>query len=250
MKRFCTTFMIVIAILTVFSCAGDRPPVILEPEQEWLVAEVEFKKKKYAKAVELYKTFLNHHRGHANASEAAFKIGECYYKQEDYVLAISRFEYFLKTFPFSKLADEAQYKIGLSHWEQKHAQDYDQTDIEKALQAFEQLVNTYPSSRWKADSILKISYCREILARKLYKAGMFYQRYDKYDSAIKYFDNLIDNYKDTNIGWVNWARYRKGQCLYFLGNKNKGDEQLKLAYSISNDAKLKREIMGFIKEME
>jgi len=246
MKRLYIPMTFLLLGIMGLSCGGYRPPVILEPEQQWAMAEFEYNKKSYSKAIEQYKTFLSHHRGHAKAEEAAFKMGMCYFKMEDYILATSRFQYFLKTFPFSSLGDEAQYRIGLCYWEQKNSRDYDQTSIEKGLSAFDQIINTYPKSRWTPDAIVKAKECRNILANKMYRAGYFYQKSKKYLSAIIYYNQVLKDYSNTD--YANWSYFRKGQCLMFLGYRERGEQQINLALTLTKDNDLKHEIMNFLNE--
>ena len=79
--------------------------------------------------------------------QAAFEL----LKQGRYTEATTAFNAFLATYTNSDLRDNAQYWLAETYYVTK--------DFTKALNGFQEVINTYPASRKIPDAWLKIGYC-------------------------------------------------------------------------------------------
>ena len=85
--------------------------------------------------------------------QAAFEL----LKQGRYDQAAIALKQFMVAFPDSELSDNAQYWLAETH--------YVSQEYEKALPAFQLVIDRYPESRKIPDALLKIGYCNDELER-------------------------------------------------------------------------------------
>jgi len=83
--------------------------------------------------------------------EELYRAARADYGRGDYALAIEGFDEFLSRFPASELADNSQYWIGESHWAGR--------EHEKALAAFDAVLQQFPDGDKASDAGLKRGLC-------------------------------------------------------------------------------------------
>ncbi len=84
----------------------------------------------------------------------------------------------------------------------------------KALQSFQDFLDTYPNSKFKKDAEQNITEIRSKLARKVFESGRLYRKLQEYKAAIIYLDKVLEQYYDTE--WAEKARMEKAYCLIRL----------------------------------
>jgi len=157
-------------------------------------------------------------------ADALLKKADRLFKEKDYPGAIQEYKRFLELHPIHKSASYSQYRIGLSYFKQIRSIDRDIEPVQKALSAFDTIVNVYPGSEYKNDSTEKIKICRDKLAEREFYIGNFYMRKEDYQAAIVRFTNVLTDYNDTGI---------VEKTLYHLG----------IAYSSSSKADKAKETL-------
>lgn len=137
-------------------------------------------------------------RGTNFSKDAQFYLGESYYKDKQYIIAASEYERFISFYPQDEKREEVEYKLALCYYEQSPRYRLDQTPTRRAIELF-QLFNTkYPDSEFVMESAARIDELRNKLARKSFEAGEFYLRTDRYKAASIYFDQVIDQFPESN----------------------------------------------------
>ncbi len=84
----------------------------------------------------------------------------------------------------------------------------------KALQSFQDFLDTYPNSKFKKDAEQNITEIRSKLARKVFESGRLYRKLMEYKAAIIYLNKVLEQYYDTE--WAEKARLEKAYCLIRL----------------------------------
>jgi outer membrane protein assembly factor BamD len=75
----------------------------------------------------------------------------------------------------------------------------DQQYTKKAIDEFQSFVEYFPSNPLAVDADAKIKELNTKLARKLYDAARQYVTLERYKAAIRYFDDVIEQYHDTEF---------------------------------------------------
>lgn len=137
-------------------------------------------------------------RGTNFSKDAQFYLAESYFADRQYILAASEYERFISYYPQDEKREEVEYKLALCFYEQSPRYRLDQTPTRRAIQLF-QLFNTkYPDSELVVESAARIDELRNKLARKAFEAGEFYLRTDRYVAASIYFDQVVDQYPESD----------------------------------------------------
>jgi outer membrane protein assembly factor BamD len=151
-------------------------------------------------------------------ADAFFKDGG----QLNYGEALNGYRTFLTYYPNHEEAARAQYMVGMSLFQQALSPDRDQSLTLQAIQEFEKLSNTYPTSPFVEQARDKIVECHDRLAEHERFVGRFYQKRRKYNAAIDRYRIILDRY----------PQYRRtgqvlldiGTCLLAVGNRPEAEE--------------------------
>ncbi len=106
-------------------------------------------------------------------------------------------EKYLSKYPNSPDAAYVAYLQANAYYEQIPDVSRDQDAANKALAAFEGLVNKYPKSEYVEDSKFKITVCEDQLAGKQMSIGRFYLNRHNYTAAINRFRNVLQYFQTT-----------------------------------------------------
>ncbi|MCE9628128.1 MAG: outer membrane protein assembly factor BamD, partial [Candidatus Eisenbacteria bacterium] len=143
-------------------------------------------------------------------------LGLCHLRMKDYLGAQGDFERLVRDYPESDSASSAVYRIGEAMWGQTRGPDFDQEYTLKALDQFMLFRREHPD-HWLAEAASRrIAEARSRLAVKLYRTGDLYVKLKEYESAKRYFRDVLTEYSespvygDALIGWA-VASARLGQ---------------------------------------
>jgi len=195
-------------------CASQKLKPMPDFDQYFRDGMAEFSKKKWDKAIEHFTLVVINTPGGELADDAQFYLGECYFGRKEYILAISEYEQVINKYAYSEYVEEAAYKIALSELKSSPRYQLEQEYSLKALQSFQDFLDTYPQSKFKAEAELKIGEIRSKLARKVFESGRLYRKLQEYKAAIIYLDKVLEQYYDTE--WAEKARLEKAYCLIRL----------------------------------
>lgn len=154
------------------------------------------------------------------------KRSESFYAKKNYIEAAGEYQRFLELHPLHRLAPFAQFRLGMSHFKQINTIDRDSEPLQKAMQAFQKLVEVYPKSPYVAEAKTKLAVCRERLARYQLYIGNFYYKKGAYSAAVYRFNKVIQEYADLEIAAE--AFYRLALSYQGLGQTAQAETALRL----------------------
>jgi outer membrane protein assembly factor BamD len=134
---------------------------------------------------------------------------------EETIVASRRY---LQQHPGSKDAAYAQYLFAMSNFNQIPDITRDQDRSEKALVAFQELVQRYPKSEYAADARAKIQITQDQLAGREMEVGRFYLEKRNYTGAINRFRNVVSRFQTTRH--IEEALMRLSESYMALGITN------------------------------
>ncbi len=122
---------------------------------------------------------------------------------------------YVKEYPKTPETAYALYLEAQSHYAQILDISRDQDHAAKALELYKQLVTTYPTSEYAADSKVKVQVATDQLGGKEMSVGRFYLNRRNYTAAINRFRNVLTYYQTTRH--AEEALYRLVEAYMGLG---------------------------------
>jgi outer membrane protein assembly factor BamD len=182
-----------------------------------------YEKGEYLKAQTLLELIVGAYRGRQELEEVYFKYAFTYYYQESFVLAAYYFENFSNTFPNSARREESDYMAAFSYYQLSPSYRLDQEYSQKAIDAFQLFVNTWPQSERVEECNRLIDIMRQKLETKAYESALLYFNLRQYQSATRAFENLLKDFPETkNAAQV---RYLIAQSAFLLADNSVLEKQ-------------------------
>lgn len=186
-------------VLIVFQgCGGSEQVTTLSVEARFARAKTLFEKGDYLDAINEFTVITLQYQGSQFAADAQYYLGECRFMRGEYLLSAFEYGVLKRSYPASARVPEAQYKLALSYYNLSPRPSLDQQYTAKAIDEFQSFIEYYPSNPLAADADAKIKELNNKLAKKLYEAARQYVTLEHTKAAIKYFDDLIERYHDTD----------------------------------------------------
>ena len=196
---------------------GSKNDGALEPVEVRYERGMEyFQKKKYSKSIIEFKFVTFNAPASENGDDAQFYLAEAHFNLKEYVLAISEYERLVRIHPESPLVDGSQYKRALCYDILSPKSYHDQENTIKALDAYQEYIEDWPLSENKEKAEGRLDKLRFKLAKKVYDAGIQYQKLDECKSSIIYLRQVLDQYYDSEF--ASESRWNIAKCEIKLEN--------------------------------
>ena len=172
-------------------------------------AKEEFDNRNWDAAIKLYEQLESKFPFGRFAQQAQLEVAYCYYKQGETAQAISAVDKFLKLHPNHPAVDYALYLKALVNFKEDLgplarlvAQDLADRDPKAARESFEgfkELVTRFPESRYAQDSIERMAYLVEALARHEIHVARYYLSRGAYLAAANRAQSAITRFPNSNL---------------------------------------------------
>jgi outer membrane protein assembly factor BamD len=206
--RFRATLAIFLLSLT--ACSSEPTYDSSTAEGGFKVGERYEKDERFEEAIAQFAQVKNKHPYSALASEAELKIADINFKREDYVEAQSGYETFKELHPSHPKIDYVTFRLGLSFYHQLPSTiDRDLSLADKALLYFDEVLTSYPNSKYAVDAKAQKAKILNMLAEKEFYIATFYFKREKWDSALGRFEDLLQKFPHTELT----ARALKGAAV-------------------------------------
>jgi len=156
-----------------------------------------YDEEKYTDAANAFETVVSVGRGTDVGQEAQFLLAESYFKDRRFMLAAAEYERYALFYPNSSRREMVDFKQGKSYYFLSPRYKLDQTNTRKAIEQFRLFNSRYPNSDLVTESGELITELRTKLAKKKFEAANFYMRTDRFQSAVLYYDLVIDDFPET-----------------------------------------------------
>jgi outer membrane protein assembly factor BamD len=137
------------------------------------------------------------------------------YQGHQYDEAVTSAKRYIEQNPKSEDAAYAQYLMAMSYYNQITDVSRDQDRTEKAAQALQQLIQTYPNSEYAPDARYKLQVALDNLAGAQMYIGRYYLEKRQYSAAINRFRQVVGHYQTTRH--VEEALERLTEAYFALG---------------------------------
>jgi len=179
-------FVMLIALLA--GCAsGDKDDLSGSPEKLYADAREDLNSGSYDRAIAGLEKVEGRAAGTLLAQQAALDLAFAKWKSGERVEAITKLDRFLRLYPSSPALDYALYLKGVVNFNEntgfltsisrQNVSERDQQASRDSYQAFAQLVEQYPASKYSEDARLRMDYIINSLAEyEVHVARYYYRR--------------------------------------------------------------------------
>jgi outer membrane protein assembly factor BamD len=195
---------------------NNDPPDIIYGKADKMINKGDFEE-----AAKEYEEVDINHPYSQEARRAIVMAAYAYYKAGKYDEAVSAADRYLTLHPGTAESDLAQNIIGMSYYVQVLDPKRDQTYARKALNAYDQLLQRYPNSRYAAEAQNRVRILRDLLAASEMTVGRYYLRHNNYLAAINRFRVVVTDYQTTEQ--VEEALLRLTEAYMALGIVNEAE---------------------------
>jgi outer membrane protein assembly factor BamD len=180
-------------------------------EEQYKLAVKMYETQKYGKALRLFEKVTPSYRGKPQMERIQFMVSQSNFNEKNYNLAGYYFDKFTKNYPKSSKKEEAAFLSALSYYKATPRFSLDQEDTDKALEAFQSFIDTYPDSNKLEEANKYYGELRYKLEKKAFEIAKTYYKtagYDarNYKASMVAFDNLLSDYLGTTF---------KEEALYY-----------------------------------
>jgi outer membrane protein assembly factor BamD len=203
--RYLSFVAIGLAALAVSGCkgGGDVAPVAA-PDKLYDMAAQDLKSNNYKGAIEKLESLESHYPFTNAAKQGQLDLLFAYYKNKESESAIDQADQFIRENPTHPRVDYAYYIKGLVYFESGGGwlEDVFHADVakrpphesQKALQAFQVLLQQYPRSPYAADARQRAVFLRNRLADYELAVAQYYMKREAYVAAVNRARAVIENF--------------------------------------------------------
>ncbi len=150
-------------------------------------------KKRWPEAREAFRYLTRMFLQSPYREKAYLYIADTYFREgvEGLPMAVSAYQEFLRLYPNSVDAPYAMFQVGMSYFLQAEKPQRTQENTRKAVEAFQQLLERYPTGEWaeKAKQYLRLAQQR--LAEHEFIIGKYYYKKKNYEAALNRFQAMF-----------------------------------------------------------
>lgn len=241
-------YAVTIAVLLALSgCrsggVADDPILRLSAVESLEQGKTLLEKKKYGEArkylAHAYEAEPNSSAGREGlllAADAFFLDGGT----QNLIQAEAKYRDFRNRFPTSDKAAYVQFQIGKALSARMERPDRDQSDSQKALEAFQDVQRLYPTSEYAEAARTESNRVLDNLAEHEFVVGFFYTRYGIPVAAVQRFEHLLATY--PNYSQREKTLYHLALAYRRQNNKEKATEVLERLQAQFPESRFLREL--------
>lgn len=199
-------FAVLLAVSS--SCDGYRKTLkSANNELKYETAVDLYEKGDFNKAIQFFDILRAVYRGTDKGEKITYYSANAYFQNKDYNIAAYYYKQYYQMYPRGEHAEESAFMTAFCNYMQSPRPSLDQTNTYLAISEMQTFIDLYPKSE-KVDEANKLmDDLRDKLETKAYNTCKLYYRMEDYQAAIASFENLMDEYPDTDY---------KEEILYYI----------------------------------
>lgn len=183
--------------VTLQGCRSAPPYQGMTLSEVYDLAVEEYERGEYGEAIKALDRLFASFAGFEQAADARLLLGHAHFANGDYLSAQAEYTRFLDRHPVHPDAPEASLGICRSLAELSPIPQRDQTYTQDAQNVCRNVVLDYQGTPQAAEAAQIAERMRRKLAEKEYMNAQFYFNRQLYDSAITYYEFVVQGYGDT-----------------------------------------------------
>ncbi len=157
-----------------------------------------YEKGDFNKALQFFDLLRAIYRGTDKGAKLTYYTANCYYQTKNYTVAGYYYKQYTQMYPRSEYAQECSFLAAYCSFLNSPRPGLDQSSTYQALSELQQFIDAYPKSKQVKDANQLMDKLRAKLETKAYNISKLYYRMGDYQAAITSFENLMDNYPDSD----------------------------------------------------
>lgn len=186
----------------------DEEPTDYTAEQYYQQAKEQLDDGDYSDAIETYQELESTYPFGEYTEQAQLEIIYAYYKNNDSEAALAAADRFIRLHPTHPHVDYAYYLKGLINFtadkgflerltKGSSSPDRDPRSAQESYNAFQELVNRFPDSRYAADARRRMAYLHNSLAMHEIYVADYYMRREAYVAVVNRCKHVLEQYSQT-----------------------------------------------------
>ena len=161
----------------------------------------------YDKAIGMYEKLEGRAAGTTLAQQAQLDKAWAQYKTNEPVQAVATLDRFIKLHPASPALDYALYLRGVVNFNdnlglmssvaEQDLAERDPKQAKESFEAFRELLNRFPNSKYSEDARLRMAFIKNSLARSDVHVARFYYQRGAYVAAINRAQTTVQEFRDV-----------------------------------------------------
>lgn len=151
------------------------------------------------RAIEVYEKVVSNAPYGPYADKAQYQLALTYRKLGDYTQACIELRKLLEQYPKSDLLEKARYELAFCSSKASLKPSYDQSATDEAISIFERSLQDEETVENVEETKELLANLKEKKAQTLFDTARFYEKRKKYQSAVLYYDEIRQEYPDTDL---------------------------------------------------
>lgn len=209
------SLLAVLAGCTLFGPSKITEEVIVPPDTLYNTALADMDGQRYLTAIGSLKKLERQHPNSQYNEKAKLMTVFANYQLAKWDDTIAAADQYIAMFPASDQMPYVLYLKGNSYFNQITDTTRDQQTSQNAIDAFQQIVDSYPKSKYAKDARDKLTMGYDQLAGKEMSVGRYYEGNGRYAAAIGRFRVVVDKYQTSTH--IEEALFRLTEANLALG---------------------------------
>lgn len=206
--------LLLAALLGLFALSScSLLPEVVDETKDWSASKLYSSAKEamadanYERAIQLFEKLEARYPYGPYAQQAQLEVAYAYYKSNEPISAIAACDRFIKLHPNHPHVDYAYYLKGLANFLEDQSlfarfgdQDMSERDpkaAREAYDAFKELVDRYPNSKYAEDGAARMRYLVNALAYHEVHVARYYYKRGAYVAAANRSKYVVEHYQQT-----------------------------------------------------
>ncbi len=216
------TILALVALPLTLGCGSSNPYAGMQPEQLYQLGLTKYQERDWNDAIRVLDRLLISFGNSERAPDARFLLAEVYFAKGDYLTARSEYQRFLDRFAGNANAPRAAMGVCRSLGALSPKPQRDQTYTNEAIAICRNVVTDYGGTEQAREAAILANDLRLKLAEKEYLNADFYFRRNLWDSAIIYYEFVVQLYPESP--WAPWALLGIYKSNMAIGYEDLADE--------------------------
>lgn len=210
--KLTTKLLLVLTFLLLASCKhwfahtedDENPYAGMSAKELYTEGLTALNNKQYTESIKKFEALDTMYPFNDYAEQSQLNLIYAYYKKQDYSSTAATAERYIHLYPRSKNADYAYYMKGMANFSQVRGAMADLIPMDiswrdpgtqsQAYSDFASLVQKFPNSKYKPNSLSHMIYLRNMFAQRELNTSLYYYERQMYVAAIERANYLVRTY--------------------------------------------------------
>jgi outer membrane protein assembly factor BamD len=152
----------------------------------------------FTKALQFFDILRAIHRSTEKGELLTYYTANCYFQLKDYNIASYYYKQYTQLYPRGEHVQEAAFNSAYCNYLDSPRSSLDQTSTFAALKELQYYIDMYPNDSRVEEATRLMDDLRDKLEVKDYNIAKLYYRMESYQAAITSFENVLEEYPDTD----------------------------------------------------